>query len=295
LKFLNPYERMGRSFKGNLHTHAKNPVSGCGDWPAEKVVEIYRERGYDFIAITNHSLFSDFRHLSDDSFLVMAGQEVHLREPHQGVDYHFVALGVRQTIELQPTPQEILNKINEQKALPIIAHPHWSCAPVDKLAQLDGFSLIEVYNRSCENVQREYSNEEWDGLLTRLDHPIWAIAVDDTHHYPDDVGDGWVVVYPEDLSEASILDALRKGAFYSSRGPDFEKISISPDELIGVQFSSGYDIRFIAAGGDIRKDTVGGMDLKADYQIRGDEKYIRIEISDRVGRTAWSNPIFVEP
>ncbi len=289
MKFLNPYERMGRSFKGNLHTHAENTVSGCGDWPTEKAVEIYRERGYDFIAITNHSLFSDFRHLSDDSFLVMAGQEVHLREPHQGVDYDFLALGVRQTIELQPTPQEILNEINKQKALPVIAHPHRSYTSVSELLQLDGFSLIEMYNRSCEN------NEEWDGLLTRLDHPIWAIAVDDTHHYPDDVGDGWVVVYAEDLSEVSILNGLRKGAFYSSRGPDFEKISVSPDGLIRVQFSSGYDIRFIAAGGKIRKDTVGGMDLKADYQIRGDEKYIRIEISDRVGRTAWSNPIFVEP
>jgi len=294
MRLLNPYEKMGRAFKGNLHTHSKNPVSTCGDWPAEKVVEIYRKRGYDFIAITNHSLFSDYRHLSDDSFLVMAGQEVHLNQPYQGVDFHFVALGLRETIGVQLTPQEILSKINGQEALPVLAHPHWSYAPVDKILQLDGFNLIEVYNKSCENIRREYSNEEWDGLLTRLDRPIWALAVDDTHHYPEGVGAGWVVVYAGELSEQAILDSLRRGAFYSSQGPAFEKISLSPDGLITVQFSSGFDIRFIGADGVIKKDTVGGMELKADYKIQGDEKYIRIEISDRVGRTAWSNPIFIE-
>ena len=89
--------------------------------------------------------------------------------------------------------------------------------------------------------------------------------------------------------------ALSSGAFYSTLGPRFEEISISEQGLLKVRFADGYDIRFIGAGGAVLGDTVGGMHLAARHQITGQEGYIRIEVSDREGRTAWTNPIFIKP
>ncbi len=32
----------------------------------------------------------------------------------------------------------------------------------------------------------------------------------------------------------------------------------------------------------------------AKYALKGQEIYVRIEITDKLGRKAWSNPIYVE-
>lgn len=50
-------------YKIDLHTHTK-PVSPCSDITPERMVEIYKEIGYDGIVITNH--FIDFLIKSDD-------------------------------------------------------------------------------------------------------------------------------------------------------------------------------------------------------------------------------------
>lgn len=40
-------------FKTELHTHS-SPASICSEIPPEKLVEIYKARGYDSVAVTNH-------------------------------------------------------------------------------------------------------------------------------------------------------------------------------------------------------------------------------------------------
>jgi hypothetical protein len=46
-----PFQRPGRFFKGNLHTHS---TVSDGSLPPEDVISLYRQHGYDFLAITDH-------------------------------------------------------------------------------------------------------------------------------------------------------------------------------------------------------------------------------------------------
>ena len=42
--------------------------------------------------------------------------------------------------------------------------------------------------------------------------------------------------------------------------------------------------------GERFKDTLS----HAKYQLKGHETYVRVEAVDRYGRTAWTNPIYLE-
>ncbi|MBE7009996.1 MAG: PHP domain-containing protein [Ruminococcaceae bacterium] len=44
---------MKKYYKTELHTHT-NPVSGCSDIEAKQLVNIYKEKGYDSVVLTNH-------------------------------------------------------------------------------------------------------------------------------------------------------------------------------------------------------------------------------------------------
>jgi hypothetical protein len=46
----NPYNVKGRWYKGNLHTHS---TGEAGPFPRDEVVKLYRQSGYDFLAITD--------------------------------------------------------------------------------------------------------------------------------------------------------------------------------------------------------------------------------------------------
>ena len=60
-------------YKGNLHTHTTDSDGEC---PPEEVVRRYRERGYDFIAITDHHLYSDYHEqYGGEDFLILPAVE----------------------------------------------------------------------------------------------------------------------------------------------------------------------------------------------------------------------------
>ena len=48
-----PFDKPGRFYKGNLHVHSAN---SDGTLPPEELARVYREAGYDFLAITDHFL-----------------------------------------------------------------------------------------------------------------------------------------------------------------------------------------------------------------------------------------------
>jgi predicted metal-dependent phosphoesterase TrpH len=75
-----PFDRPGRFYRGNLHTHS---TRSDGALPPEAVVEAYQRQGYDFIALTDHFLDSfgfpitDTRALRAADFTTLIGAELH--------------------------------------------------------------------------------------------------------------------------------------------------------------------------------------------------------------------------
>ena len=60
-------------YKGNLHSHTTN---SDGRLTPIEAVSYYRKHGYDFLALTDHNIYSDYRDiLKLDDFLVHPGTE----------------------------------------------------------------------------------------------------------------------------------------------------------------------------------------------------------------------------
>ncbi len=60
-------------YKGNLHTHSTN---SDGRLSPEEVIGLYREEGYDFLALTDHWFMGEER--QEENFLLLSGQNMTL-------------------------------------------------------------------------------------------------------------------------------------------------------------------------------------------------------------------------
>jgi hypothetical protein len=103
------------------------------------------------------------------------------------------------------------------------------------------------------------------------------------------------MVKAESLSVDAILASVERGLFYSSTGPEIRDISIDDEGAISVECSPVKEISFVSTPSLGMKYTAEGEPLtSASYQGRPGETYVRIEVTDYEGRTAWSNPIYNE-
>ncbi|WP_432981446.1 hypothetical protein [Dactylosporangium sp. CA-233914] len=201
-----------------------------------------------------------------------------------------------------------------------INHPnlHWSVRRQD-LEALDGVLLMEVANAfwAAGNLggtdatgERTPSTEElWDELLT-LGMVIWATAGDDAHDYLafDDrdaptPGKAWITVRAAQLTQAAIIESLARGDFYASTGIVLDDLQSRGDRYAltigerhgwdGARFPAmpRYSTRFVGAGGRPLAEVSGTGPV---YEIRGDEGYVRAVVRDSDGRTAWTQPVFLD-
>jgi len=91
-----PFGHPGRFYKGNLHTHT---TESDGALPPAEVARIYREAGYDFLAVTDHFLerygfpVTDTRPFRGEGFTTLLGAELHAPRTELGEDWHIVAGG----------------------------------------------------------------------------------------------------------------------------------------------------------------------------------------------------------
>ena len=80
----------GNWYKGNLHTHSTN---SDGRKTPEEIVRIYREHGYQFLAFTEHELYTHNRELSNEDFLILPGMEISCNNPDPWRIYHILGIG----------------------------------------------------------------------------------------------------------------------------------------------------------------------------------------------------------
>ncbi|MGB3329332.1 MAG: hypothetical protein WBA46_10290, partial [Thermomicrobiales bacterium] len=104
-----PFAQPGRFFKGNLHTHS---TRSDGALTPDAVIAAYRERGYDFLVLTDHFLpetyfraeasvdsfitISDTTGLRSEGFTTILGAEIHGPGMGNGELWHLVAVGLPQ-------------------------------------------------------------------------------------------------------------------------------------------------------------------------------------------------------
>ena len=275
-------------YKLGLHIHT---TRSDGHRTPEEAARIYREAGYDAIALTDHWIYG--REDEIEGVKILSGCEYNLgiSDTVEGV-MHIVGIGMTADpcIEKGAERQLVVDKINAVGGIAVLAHPAWSLNTVEDLECLSGIAATEIYNSVSEagESMRAYSDYFVDLAANKGLYPT-LLAVDDTHYYTGEECRGWVMVKAESLEREAILDAIRKGELYASEGPDIfveregNKIIVdtTPCQVIGIQSSTSW-----SKGRVLRGDGVTHF----EYEI-ADERWLRVECIDKDGKHGWSQII----
>ena len=129
----------------------------------------------------------------------------------------------------------------------------------------------------------------WDSVLStgRL---MYGVASDDSHRESHQ-GKGWIMVYASSNNQDTIVEAIRRGDFYASTGIIIDTVSYSSTKIY-VKSSNGETIKFFGKNGSLIT-TISGNE--ATYQIKGDELYVRAEVTNSASKRGWIQPYFVSP
>ena len=267
-------------------------------------------------------------------FLVIPGEE--LSAKYKLLPIHINATNLRE--ELKPLDgtnvvdvlQRNFDAILEQRRrtgqsiLPHLNHPNFGWAiTAEDLMQVRGERFFEIYNGhpSVHNEGDEHHaslERLWDiALAFRLSSlklgPLFALAVDDSHHYHrnsrtnSNVGRGWVVVRSRRLDAGSLIAAMEAGDCYASSGVRLKDVRRSSKELAveieaepGVNYKTefigtlqGFDptslpgprpTNSIYAVTRLYTEQIGAVlsvvdGLRASYTMAGDELYVRARVT----------------
>ena len=186
-----PYPQAGSEvlwLKGNIHTHS---TRSDGQIPAQEMLRRYAALGYDFLALTDHDVVSDYSGLDPCGMILLQGNEV------SGGSPHVLDIGATRLLSAYSTHQQLMNDINAGGGFAILCHPSWEADfnhyPYEVLATLNGYLGIEIYNGGgYESEGSHLAVDKWDRLLS-TGRKIWGYANDDSHKIHH-IGRGWNVL-----------------------------------------------------------------------------------------------------
>jgi hypothetical protein len=304
----NPFEASGGWFRCALHTHT---TSSDGELPPEFLVRHYEWAGFDVLAITDHWVRTEQR--STERLLVLPGVELDARLEGTERKAHVLGFGVDAAPERPvgefPTLDETVAWIERHGGLPYLAHPYWSGLRTHEFERCDGLLGLEVFNAGCElEAGRGVSSVHWDEAL-ESGRPWLGIAVDDCHHPGFDSALAWTWVRAQKRSAAAVFEALREGSFYSSTGPEVERVDVhgnvvevrcSPAQRITLMTGRTRGASVVAGRlgyhyrGEILERSAEGGVTAARLTAPATAPYARLEVKDARGATAWTNALWTE-
>lgn len=297
----------GRFFRGNLHCHSNQ--SDGSQTPAH-VAAAYRDAGYDFILLSDHFearygwQITDTRDLRDGRFTTIIGAELSSAPWNERHCYWVTAAGLPIDFEAPPRDNhvEAITRAADCGAFVTLLHPGLNNLPlaaVPTLPAFDSIHAVEIYNHNMAmsgGTDRAYGAYMLDGLLEQGNH-VFVNAGDDAHFgHPADRFGGWVEVYCDQLDPDSLLEALQAGRYYSTQGPALRALRIDGNQL-HVETSEVYAIGITGSGDRWQSGTEHrserGATTAADFDMTPFHgSYCRVTAVDRLGRQAWSNPIW---
>lgn len=196
---------------------------------------------------------------------------------------------------------EMIQKCREAGFFVTYNHPTWSLECYEDYKNYNGINAVEILNYSCDVAGFDaYVPTVYDDML-RCNKRIFAVAADDNHNkHPigssgSDSFGGYVMIKAESLTYDSITEALFKGDFYSSSGPEIYELYIENNELHvvssdAVQIKMNTDCRQSLSVKALGKGSI----KSAHFTIPGNVKYIRISVKDAKGRHANTNAYFTQ-
>lgn len=282
----------GNWYKGNLHMHT---TLSDGALDPEAAVALYRQAGYDFVAVTDHWHVST--PVQEHGFLRLSGCEFDTGDMVRSPVFHIVGVGMEKPVRLtrDPSrkPQEIIDAVVAAGGAAILAHPAWSVTDPTDCLGLRGLAGAEVYN-SVSGLPwnaRPDSSLYFDiwGLHGRL---MPCVAADDSHFYAGEQTRSYIMARADSLTAPAVLRAVCGGHFYASQGPEFHSLRLG-DGTVEVECSRVETVIFYSNTVWCEDRVAAGHSNGARYHIKPTDRFVRIELIDTEGRRAWSSPFAV--
>ena len=288
----------GRWYKGNLHAHS---TLSDGALAFDEVVKMYRQAGYDFLAVTDHWIPSET--VEDPDFLLLAGCEYDAvrREQYykrqRDIRYDINGIGFTLPPQVEQNAgwdgQMIVDAILKAGGLAFYNHPAWLRNRAEDILPIEGLSGIEIYNTftgMAPHFTLPYSGPVLDELAFggKL---LPAIATDDPHDYQGEQLKSYILLNAASLCYQDVMEALRQGKFLATQGP-WLSVAVH-DSVVYVETTPVACVRLISDSWMSCQRTGEGI-TALEFPIPADASYIRVEAEDEQGRTAWSSPIALQ-
>lgn len=304
--------KKNKMLKGALHVHTNR---SDGIYTPEETIKKYKEKGFDFMSITDHRIYNFKNFAPETGMTVIPGVEnesVGIRYETRGgyTCFHIVAIGpskedgngyehdedtgradVRSSEQYQP----YLDEMHRRNNLTIYCHPEWSSTPARLFETQKGHFAMEIFNSGSAISDDDTDAAYWDEILDRGNR-WYGVATDDMHN-DSYLGLGWVMVNAENNINA-ILEALKNGEFYSSCGPEIYDFYVEDGKAI-IDCSPVAKVRLHSMNHPKRvtRDANGNI-THAEFDLANawptGYEYVRISIVDKDGKKAWTNPIFFD-
>ena len=278
-----------KRYKVNLHMHTSD---SDGRVSQKEAIRRYREAGYDALAITDHWV-TKFTGEEDGMVLLSGGEyNTSYRDAAQGV-YHILGIGFDRApegIALNDPPQKIIDAIHQVGGYVVLAHPAWSLNTPEQILALRDVDATEIYNSvSGVHFSRRPDSSLIVDMIGTYGRYYPLIADDDTHFYDNDDCVAWIMVEAEAGDAKTLMDAIRRGDFYATQGPEVHLYRDGEDFV--VRSSPCSEIRYFSNSVYTERVFYGDGITEARYQPTPAERFIRAEVVDKNGKSAWSQII----
>ena len=183
----------------------------------------------------------------------------------------------------------------------ICSHNHavWSMEKHETVEAYQGFFSMEMSNYSSVLINRmEYNGPLYDRLLMGGKR-IFCHSADDNHNkrpFSDpgcDSFGGFTMIMADELSYDSVFEALEKGNFYSSAGPEIFELTFDGNKA-HIETTAARQISMIS-GAKRSKRVYGTPDAPvtcADFEISDTAPYVRFDVYDFEGNHANTRGFF---
>jgi len=319
-----------KQYKANLHTHS---TISDGKLTVEELKEKYKAQGYQIMAFTDHEICVDHQDLCDDNFLAITAYEIattdmndperrtyHMnlfsKDPHntKQVFFHPTHLGKRQhQLELVVCDEhrtreystecmnEVIAAANEAGFLVCYNHPSWSLQNYSDYIGLKGLWGVEVANGIClRKGYEDFQPHVFDDLL-KAGNRIFPVGADDIHS-EEHAFIAFVMIASPSLGYSDVMNALEKGDFYASTGPEIHSLTLE-EGILSIRCSDAVQVRVCTQGrrryvtdclvneGPV---TSADFDIERWYRDTADREnaFFRVVVTDDHGHAAYTRAFF---
>ena len=331
-KYLLPQE--GKFYKACMHLHT---TVSDGSRTPEEVKEAYKAAGYSIVAYTDHEVIVPHNDLADPDFLPITSYELALNEkplPFQYIKtYHMNLYAKDKNTTISPvfkkervwsnflkwaTPEQLevdyedltysvesitkmIQVAEENGFLVSLNHPVWSTQNYPDYSGMKGLWGVEVYNTGCNLAGYPENDQAFNDLLMEGEN-VFPLATDDSHS----VGDcfrGWIMVKAAALEYDTVMQALERGDFYASTGPEIKELTFE-NGIVHLECSNAREVRLTTERRHTccKRDenaSITSVDFDINNYINGcnqeckaRKSFFRLTVVDEKGKEAYTRAFF---